>query len=569
MKIALIGEGTYPHQFGGVSVWCDQLIRGMPDYDFSVVALVATGEEPLRWELPENVDSLTTVALWGAPPAGSRRSWRAGAAIRPLLTRLLDVVLLPPTEGEEEFESVVRELADFAKTRDLSAALSGDAAVRSLMTAWRERMSPLAEIAPAEVTPKVGDAVAAMRLLEHSLRPLSHDPVRTDVLHVVTNGSGALPAIVSKWEHGTPMLLTEHGIYLREQYAHHREFPHRWPAKEFFFTWLRRLCTLGYKTADTIAPGNVYNRRWEERLGADPARLRTVYNGVDPADFPAVGEEPEVPTISWAGRIDPVKDLETLIRAFALLHDAMPTARLRIFGAPPPGREAYLQHCQSLVGTLALDTSVTFEGWVADIRDAYAAAHVVVLSSVTEGVPYTVIEAMTCGRPCVATDVGGVAEAVGDTGFVVPPRSPAAIAEACRRLLLDDELRHHLGDLARRRALEYFTVDRAISAYDEMYSFLGTGRPLPTIFENPIPVALHTVSVDTTEEIALIGEQSGPTSSPIEVPNAARANRSGKRPIPKGKKPNKQRSKNTRRGRTSQSQLGAKRTTPRPVKVAG
>jgi glycosyltransferase involved in cell wall biosynthesis len=61
----------------------------------------------------------------------------------------------------------------------------------------------------------------------------------------------------------------------------------------------------------------VYNRRWEELLGADPARIRTVYNGVDPAHFPAVEGEPEAPTISWLGRIDPIKDLETLLRAFA------------------------------------------------------------------------------------------------------------------------------------------------------------------------------------------------------------------------------------------------------------
>ena len=52
MKIALTAEGTYPHQFGGVSVWCDQLVRGLPDYDFDLHALVASGTEPVRWELP-------------------------------------------------------------------------------------------------------------------------------------------------------------------------------------------------------------------------------------------------------------------------------------------------------------------------------------------------------------------------------------------------------------------------------------------------------------------------------------------------------------------------------------
>ena len=116
---------------------------------------------------------------------------------------------------------------------------------------------------------------------------------------------------------------------------------------------------------------------------------------------------------------------------------------------------------------------------MAEIRDAYAAGQVVVLCSITEGFPYTLIEAMTCGRPCVATDVGGVTEAAGDTGLVVPPRDPGQLAEACLTLLRDHELRQRLGAAARHRALEYFTVDRAISAFDEIYMFLGTGQPLP------------------------------------------------------------------------------------------
>ena len=112
-----------------------------------------------------------------------------------------------------------------------------------------------------------------------------------------------------------------------------------------------------------------------------------------------------------------------------------------------------------------------------EIRDAYAAGHIVVLCSITEGFPYTLIEAMACGRACVATDVGGVSEAIGSVaGSVVPPRNPAALARACLRLLRDDKLRRTMGAAARARAVEHFTVDRAISAFDELYTLLG-GSP--------------------------------------------------------------------------------------------
>ena len=470
----MIGEGTYPYQFGGVSVWCDQLIRGMPDYNFRVVALVGTGTEPVKWELPANVASVVAVPLWGPAPASpaSRRGERS--SLRPLLVRFLDILLSPPTEDQPAFREVLHAMFEFAKRDGLSAGLAGEEAVAVLSDAWRVR-----GVDSQLPTPTLHDAVTALRLLEHSLRPFAHPPVQADVVHVVTNGLGALPALASKWQFDSPLLVTEHGVALREQYLHNRRSPYRWPVKALYLAFLRRLCTLCYHEAETLAPGNVYNRRWEERLGANSSRIRTVYNGVDPADFPPVASEPEVPTISWAGRIDPFKDLETLLRAFSVVHRELPAARLRLFGSAPEGREGYLERCRELAVELGISDVVAFEGRVDEIRAAYAAGHIVVLCSITEGFPYTLIEAMTCGRACVATDVGGVAEAIGDTGIVIPPRRPDALAEACLTLLQDHERRRRLGTAARLRALQYFTVDRAISAYDEIYTFLATGRPLP------------------------------------------------------------------------------------------
>src|SRR4029450_10998640 len=88
--------------------------------------------------------------------------------------------------------------------------------------------------------------------------------------------------------------------------------------------------------------------------------------------------------------------------------------------------------------------------------------------------PYTVVEAMACGRPTVCTNVGGVSEAVGDTGFVVPPRDYAAVAEAGLKRLRDDELRRRLGVLARARVLEHFTLRRSLEMYRNVYEGLAT-----------------------------------------------------------------------------------------------
>jgi polysaccharide biosynthesis protein PelF len=483
MKVALTAEGTYPHHFGGVSVWCDQLIRGLPRHEFQLIPLVATGAEPVRWELPANVSAVAAIPMWGPPPPLPMRARLRRDRVPLPVRELLDVLLTPRAQGQDRFAGALRELSGYAQTRNLRAVLASEESVGLLAAAWRERQPGSAAgqgrpdgAVPARGAPTLDDAVTGMQLIEHALRPLSYPPARADVVHAVTNGLGALPALAAKWRYGTPMLVTEHGVYLREQYMHLRRPAFGWPVKDLYLRFLWRLCALGYREAEVITPGNVYNRRWEEELGADASRIRTVYNGVNPDAFPALHGEPAVPTISWVGRIDPVKDVETLLRAFSLVLREMPEARLRIFGSPPQGREAYLDRCRMLAADLGIGGQAVFEGRVPEIRDAYQAGHVVVLCSITEGFPYTLIEAMACGRPCVATDVGGVSEALGeDAGLVVPPRNPAALAAACLRLLRNAGLRKTLGAAARRRALEHFTVDRAISAFDEMYSLLGAG----------------------------------------------------------------------------------------------
>jgi glycosyltransferase involved in cell wall biosynthesis len=235
------------------------------------------------------------------------------------------------------------------------------------------------------------------------------------------------------------------------------------------------LCSTAYREVELITPGNKDNHRWETRLGATPDKIETVYNGVEPNDFPPAGREPRVPTLSWAGRIAPIKDLETLLRAFALVTAEMPNARLRIFGGTPAVSRDYHARCEALAVELGVGDAVVFEGRVENIRDAYAAGNVVMLSSISEGFPYTLIEAMVSGRATVSTDVGGVAEAVADTGVVVPPREPALMAQACLRLLRDDLLRHRLGSAARERALANFTVDQAIDTFDGIYNGLAAG----------------------------------------------------------------------------------------------
>ena len=170
------------------------------------------------------------------------------------------------------------------------------------------------------------------------------------------------------------------------------------------------------------------------------------------------------------GRIDPLKDLDTLVRAFALVREQVPDARLRLFGGVPAGNEAYAAEIRQLVADLALEGCATFEGPVSPVSQAFAAGHVVVQSSLSEGLPLTVIEAAISGRPTVVTDVGGMPEAAGRGGVVVPPGDPAAFAAACVRLLTAHDTRRALAAAGREDALARFTLTQFLDDVRGIYT---------------------------------------------------------------------------------------------------
>jgi glycosyltransferase involved in cell wall biosynthesis len=487
-RVTLLTEGTYPHSHGGVSVWCDQLVTGMPDLDFDVIAVTGTGREPLVWDVPAHVGRVVSVPMWGPAPQGAaprgRRRNRLAADYERFVTALLD------PHAEDGFGPALYRLARAAADGGLGPFLRGDRAIAVLTSVWNRPGLPV-----REARPTLHDAVTATALLEHALRPLAAPYPEQGVAHAVSGGLAVLPGLAALERHGVPLLLTEHGVYLRERYLGYRTGPYRWPVKALLLGFFRLLAEETYRRAALITPGNRYNRLWEERGGAAPESIRTVYNGVDPAAFPPAGPEPAQPVLSWAGRVDPIKDLETLIRAFALVRAELPDARLRLFGGTPRGGEAYRERCEALAAELGHGDAVTFEGRVEDIKDAYAAGNVVMLSSISEGFPFTLIEAMSCGRATVSTDVGGVREAVGDTGLVVPPRDPAAMAAAALELLRDAERRRAMGEAARLRVIEQFTLRRTIDTFRSIYlelSAFGGTAPRTAIADGPLVTAAGT-----------------------------------------------------------------------------
>lgn len=262
-RVTLLTEGTYPHSHGGVSVWCDQLVTGMPDIDFDIIAVTGTGREPTVWELPPHASEAVSVPMWGPAPAGSAPRGRQERRLMTAYERFLTALLDP--SAESGFGPALYEMARAARDGSLSPALRGDRAIRVMTEVWNRP-----GLAVREARPTLHDAVTATGLLEHALRPLAATPPSQGVSHAVSGGVAVLPGLVGTELHGVPLLLTEHGVYLRERYLGYRTAPYRWPVKAVLLGFFRLLAEETYRRAALITPGNQYNRLWEEQGGADP-----------------------------------------------------------------------------------------------------------------------------------------------------------------------------------------------------------------------------------------------------------------------------------------------------------
>ena len=468
LDISLITEGTYPYHEGGVSVWCDQIVRGLVPDRFRIDAITGSTGEKVCWELPENVIEVRRIPLWGR--TGHRRpSLHLDGCVRQALEPFLFAVATGDADGS--FLSSLEALAAHARDGALPRALSSNDAVELTIEAMKATPIHRAiEVAPP--APTIADAATTLNVLEHLLRPLAIAPPEVDLCHASSNGLCALVAMSAKWTHGTPFLLTEHGIYLRERYIEYA--PGRAPQaqRSFLLGFYKHLAVAAYRMADAIAPGSDYNRRWEQANGADVDKIEPIHNGIDLNGFASTAANTEHPTLVWVGRIDPLKDVKTMLRAFARVVQVIPNARLRIYGGTPPGNEAYLRECVDLRDKLGLAASAVFEGRVRSISDAYLSGDVVVATSISEGFPYAVLEAMASGRAMIATDVGGVSEAIDDTGILVPPQDEVTLAETCISLLGNPGLRTFLAVRGRERVRMRFMVELSNERYGELYDDL-------------------------------------------------------------------------------------------------
>ncbi|MGE5664258.1 MAG: glycosyltransferase [Deltaproteobacteria bacterium] len=247
------------------------------------------------------------------------------------------------------------------------------------------------------------------------------------------------------------------------------------------FPLLRRVEPLGNLLADVVLVNSDAVRRDIERTERFcSGKFRKICNGVDPIapwtreqveDFRRrEGIPPGAPVILSVSNFYPYKGLDDLVAAAPRVVASFPAAVFLL-----AGRDAgTMERCRALAAQGGVAENVRFLGDRTDVADCIRASDLFVHPSREEGFSNAILEAMAGSRAVVACDVGGNPEAVrdGETGLLVPPRQPSALADALVRLLADPVRREAMGEAGHRRAAKHFSTERMVTEMERLYDAL-------------------------------------------------------------------------------------------------
>ncbi len=475
--VCLIVEGAYPFVVGGVANWIQDLIVGLPQFRFVVIAIKPDdGEMPWRLNPPDNVGRVIEVSLAPRIGVGLRRGKQA------LVERIAALSMAFLIDGEEDALVDLLALLREAKPAWTPAEILSHPALFQAVTDYAAAKLPddSFHLIFWAIRTLLGGLLAAL------LVPLP----RARVFHTISTGFAGLIAARAAIELDRPSMITEHGIYLLERqieimmadWIMQADTPGlglegRTPGlRDLWRRVFENYARVCYDRCNPVIALYRANNQVQERLGAVPARLQAIPNGIDVDRFDLVvpKRDPARPTVALIGRVVPIKDVHTFIRAAGIVHTAYPDAVFQILG-PLDEDPDYVEECHKLVDTLALDGVVVFQGRVR-VDDWLPVIDLVVLTSLSEAQPLVILEAGACGTPSIAPDVGscrelleGPADEDAPGGIITPLVDSEATAAAILDLLRDAARRETLGRNLQRRVRRDYDQRAVLSRYAALY----------------------------------------------------------------------------------------------------
>lgn len=462
MRICVILEGCYPYVTGGVSSWIHQYIQAMPQHEFVIWAVGASSESrgKFKYTLPDNVVQVQEVFLGDALTlAPAPRKYRFTPEEVQTLYDFINC-------GHPDWEVLFRM---YAQKRIAPVSFLQSESFLDILTRLCETEYPYTAFS---------DLFHTVRsMLLPVLYVLASEVPKADVYHAIATGYSGILARLGSCTYHVPYLITEHGIYTRER--EEEIIRAKWVNPAFKKMWVKFFYMLSdgaYEKASMITSLFRGAMQTQIDLGCDPSKCTYIGNGIHYERFCQIPQKPDNGYVDIGAvlRIAPIKDVKTMIYAFANLKARVPNTRLFIAG--PEDDKEYAQECYALVKQLRI-TDITFLGTV-NVVQWLGKFDFTMLSSISEGMPLSVLESFAAGCPAITTDVGCCRELInavaedddlGPAGFCVPPMHVQAMTDAMARMALNPVERRQMGIAGRKRVERYFLHEDMIRRYLEVY----------------------------------------------------------------------------------------------------
>lgn len=480
--VCLILEGTYPFTKGGVSTWTHDLISMQPHLSFYVVALVAPDADPkLAYELPTNIVGLNIIRLQHLPKPKDKLLCDTH---RQLIDQLkLTLPSLVGSVDQEKFDSLLRLFS-------INRHSLGETELLNNFDIWNLIQSMYQNDQP--LSPFLDYYWSWRGVFGGLFSILLAELPSARLYHAISTGYAGLLLARAKEETGCPCLITEHGIYnnerrieiasavwLEDARDHNLLITGRGrDIKDFWISVFQSYARLAYDAADEIITLFHDNQNFQIADGAQEDKLRVIPNGIDINRFQTVvREQNHQPTVALIGRVVPIKDIKTFIRAISNLVQIIPNVHAMIIGGEDEDPD-YAKECHELVQYYGLQHIVTFTGSVR-LEDYLGYIDIVALTSISESQPLVILEAGCLGIPCVATDVGSCRELIegradecpelGVGGIIVPIVNAEATAAALAQLLQNRAFYNSCARTMRERVSRYYNKREQQLAYADLY----------------------------------------------------------------------------------------------------
>ena len=468
MKVCIVAEGCYPYVVGGVSGWINSLIKSFPNIEFILLAIVANRSTRGKfvYELPENLTQVYEVYLDDCEWDNGKRTRKRKKHFR-----------LSKKEHEELLNMVLNRKTDWAVLFDLFHKKR--VSVDDLL------MGPdFFEIARECYKRKYPNIVFSDFLwtLRSIYLPLfwalKMDVPEADLYHCVATGYAGVLGSMAVHFHGSSLLISEHGIYTRER--EEELIKAEWVKGVYKNIWIeqfKKMSLLAYDKADVVTCLYDRARNLQIELGCPEEKIQVTPNGINVdgfLDIPGKTEEDkQMINVGAVLRVTPIKDVKTMIQAFAFAKKRVGNLKLWIMG-PTDEDEKYAQECFDLVETLEAK-DIEFTGRV-NVREYLGRMDFTILTSISEGQPLTILESYAAGKPVIATDVGNCRELIygnddglGAAGILTHIMNIEEIAQAMIRLAENPDECERMGQAGLKRVNGFYRIEQMKEVYKNIY----------------------------------------------------------------------------------------------------